>query len=67
MITSGYTLALYCDCKKCKEHGYRYQEKAEYVGETFSECAKQAREDGWTISRCKRYCSAPKHGKAVKE
>ncbi len=67
MVTSGYTLALYCDCLKCKENGYWLQEKAEYIGETFSECARDARKDGWTISKCKRYCSAPNHSKAVKE
>lgn len=67
MITSGYTLALLCDCAKCKHDNYYFQEKAEYVGETFAECAKQARQDGWTISRCKRYCSAQNHGQAIKE
>lgn len=67
MITSGYTLDLQCDCAKCKQDDFYYQSKAEYVGETFGECAKQARQDGWTISRCKRYCSAPSHGEAIKE
>lgn len=68
MITSGYTLEVICDCAKCNgADNYHVIERAEYMGQTYSECAAQARQDGWTLSRCKRYCSAPNHGKAIKE
>lgn len=68
MITSGYTMELICDCRRCKSTDNPYEiARTEYAGESYSECAKQAREDGWTLSRNRAYCSAPKHRKAEKE
>ncbi|WJT11032.1 hypothetical protein [Vibrio harveyi] len=67
MIVSGYTMELICDCAKCiSAENHHLIERAEYVGETYSDCAKQAREDGWMLSRDKTHCSAPNHGKVVR-
>ncbi len=67
MLTGGYTLAVCCDCKECNALDFRLKKKDEFVGQTYTECAKLAKNEGWTISSCKRYCSAPEHGEAVKE
>lgn len=66
MIIGGYTLQLLCDCKKCRDNP-NGMERGEYTGETYQDCAKQARNHGWVLSRDKQACSAPGHGKYVKE
>lgn len=68
MITGGYTLNLICDCKACQNSTNSYEiATGEYVGQTYIECAASARKDGWTLSRDRVYCSAPKHGKAQRD
>ncbi len=68
MIVGAYSLDLYCD-NQFNEHNmeiyhYYYTEGSEYhvnksvvphtfVGETFSECVKQARQCGWKVNRSK--------------
>jgi len=63
-ISSGYTIDLYCDCLDCdgRVHvgGKGY---GEYVGETWGDCAKQARSAGWFISSDRSVCIAPGHKK----
>lgn len=59
MVVSGYTLHLYCDCSECTESPV----SSEYTGETYGECAAQARADGWHISRDRGRCTAPGHKK----
>jgi len=63
-VSSGYTVDLYCDCLDCDgrvyEGGKGY---GEYTGETWAECAKKARADGWFISRDRVVCIAPGHKK----
>lgn len=61
MLVAGYTMDLYCrhsETRTCRDprspggsascgdsNGW------EYVGQTFSECAKQARAEGWRFNR----------------
>lgn len=64
MIVSGYSLELYCDCADCTQYRspqYSTSYPKIYAGETYAECAKEARKDGWYISRDKLKCIAPGH------
>lgn len=64
MVTAGYTLDLICDCSKCRTTQNHYEiATGEYTGDTYSECARQAKKEGWRISKDKIYCSAPNHEK----
>lgn len=68
MITSGYTMELNCDCDKCKSTDNHHNiARGEFVGESYAECAKQARAEGWVLSRDKVYCSAPNHSKFARD
>lgn len=60
---SGYSLDLYC--RKCC--GPMNLRPSTYFGETFSECAKQARQDGWKIYTRARTALCPKCGKAARK
>ena len=51
MIVGGYTLDLYCDEKDCKHEYDPRWHPVQYVGELGSRCRKQARQDGWLLSR----------------
>lgn len=68
MITSGYNITLYCDNEySCLfyllyNEGYHEVEQNEYDGETFAKCARQARIDGWKISKDKTKCYCPECG-----
>lgn len=63
MIVGCYTLDLYCDSydggppfRDSVVH--KYQEfPHQYTGETRFECIKQARKDGWLISKKHQLCS----------
>lgn len=57
----GYSLHLYCD----HENGsHRFREfPHEYDGETFSECARAAKKDGWKINRNERTATCPRCAK----
>jgi hypothetical protein len=57
MIVSGYSIDLYCDCVDC--FNSPSQKEATYHGETYGECAKKARHDGWRLSRDRRYALSP--------
>ena len=46
---SGYTLDLYCDHHN-DDHGFNAGPTT-YFGETFAECAKQARKEGWVLHK----------------
>lgn len=67
MVTSGYTLDLYCDCSECKACSWSMQSyhpkcgHMTYTGETWGECASEARKDGWQIGRDRITCYAPGH------
>ena len=54
MIVGGYSMDLYCDKAGCN-NGHRGSNMGEvqYVGETRSECVREARRDGWRFSRSK--------------
>ena len=51
-----YSLDLYCDGK---DHGFQAV-CGEYTGETFAECAKAARKDGWVIRTADRTATCPR-------
>lgn len=59
MLYAGcYSLDLYCD-RESAEH--RFQEfPHQYTGETFGECAREARRDGWIIRTRLRTATCPK-------
>lgn len=67
MVVSGYSMDLYCDCVKCEE--YRSNPDvtttsegfAEYGGETFKGCLRNAKADGWRFSDNNTQCYAPGH------
>lgn len=67
MISSGYTMDLYCECSECKSCSWSMQEYhprcgyKQYIGETWAECARQARAAGWYIGRDRQTCYAPGH------
>ena len=57
MMAAGYSLDLYCDSDA--KHTYEENKKwspAQYFGETFAGCARQARRDGWLISKKRQLC-----------
>ncbi|AEW24253.1 hypothetical protein [Salmonella phage vB_SenAc-pSK20] len=67
MITAGYTVDLYCECVECKSCNWAWEEHhprcgmKSYAGESWGDCARQARADGWMICRDKQTCFAPGH------
>nr|DAG80665.1 MAG TPA: hypothetical protein [Caudoviricetes sp.] len=61
MVAAGYAVHLYCDCDECNSKQWRMPCSGEYTGETWSECARQARSDGWSISKDRTRCYAPGH------
>lgn len=63
MVVYGYTLHLYCDCALCegRQNVNGSEGAAEYTGETYGECAAQAKAEGWKISRDRGSCTAPGH------
>lgn len=71
MIVGGYSLNLYCDNVNFhnSQHlsiwggNYHFRDGSilanEFVGETFSECARHARKYGWKIDRKQGICVCP--------
>lgn len=57
-----YSLDLYCDSK---EHGFSLV-MGDYTGETFGECARSARKDGWVIRTAMRTATCPRCSKKLK-
>lgn len=55
---SGYSLDLYCDHVNDR-HGFD-EFPHNFTGETFSECAKEARKRGWVFHTSKRTATCPK-------
>lgn len=55
---SGYSLDLYCD-RPNSDHGFN-EFPHQFNGETFSECAKEARKAGWRFHRKTRTATCPK-------
>lgn len=47
MITSGYSMELICDCLSCSTNDN--PQRVMFIGENYSECAKQARNAGWSL------------------
>lgn len=66
---SGYTLDLYCDTANEEGHDYGSTQgtaHAAFTGETFAECAREARRAGWVIHRKTRTATCPKCSKSGK-
>lgn len=60
---SGYSLDLYCDRESSKHRHAEFPHG--FVGETFGECAREARQNGWIIRTDARTATCPKcSGKA---
>lgn len=57
VIASGYTIHLYCDNENIK-HAYN-RGFGEYEGETWNECVKQAKTEGWNVIKKTRVCYCP--------
>jgi len=60
VIAANYTAHLYCDCEECAARWWAMAH-AEFVGESWSQCAKEARSEGWRISANRERCYAPGH------
>lgn len=77
MIAARYSLHLYCE--NTEFHGYMLNTPfhigssnggfGEYDGETYGECVRQARRDGWVVShdRTRAYCPHCKKPRAGEE
>ena len=52
-ISASYTMHLYCDCCQCTNGKYQTPDFGEYIGTSWAGCAKEARKDGWRISKDK--------------
>lgn len=60
---SGYTLDLYCDHQN---DNHRFNEFPwQYTGETFAECARAAKRNGWKLHHKLRTATCPKCTKAL--
>jgi hypothetical protein len=55
----GYLLSLYCDHDGGGLHRFSEFPHA-YTGETFGECARQARQDGWIVHTVTETGTCPK-------
>ncbi len=60
-IAASYTMHLYCDCRQCTNGKYQTPDFGEYIGTSWAGCAKEARKDGWRISKDKTRAFAPGH------
>ncbi|WP_276642935.1 hypothetical protein [Siccibacter turicensis] len=61
MIAANYTVHMYCDCDECTGKQWGSPDFGEYVGNSWSQCAKEARANGWRISKDRQHCYAPGH------
>jgi hypothetical protein len=61
MIAANYTAHFYCDCENCNCRPFQAPESGEYVGNSWSQVAKEARKDGWRISKNRERAYAPGH------
>lgn len=71
MISSGYSLHLYCDIKGCpnsqaKGSGDNFAPPGEFSDEDRSVCYKQARRAGWLVNHRYRTTVCPTCAKAGK-
>lgn len=59
---SGYSLDLYCDQPnqgEATKHSWFETYRETFVGETFADCARQAKKTGWKIHRKTRTATCP--------
>ncbi|EAM5648701.1 hypothetical protein FJ537_03730 [Salmonella enterica] len=61
MIAANYTVNLYFDCDECSGKQWGSPDFAEYIGNSWSGCAKEARSHGWRISKDRTRAFAPGH------
>lgn len=59
-IAASYTMHLYCDCLQCTDGKYKSPDFGEYRYVMGWLC-KEARKDGWRISKDKTRAFAPGH------
>lgn len=67
MIASGYSVDLYCDITDGFAHTRFNGGQGQFYGETWQDCAKQAKAEGWLISRDRQRCVCPACAKAGKK
>lgn len=60
---SGYSTHFYCDHEHSSLDRVDGLHCFEGFGETFADCARQARRAGWTIRTATRTATCPKHAK----
>lgn len=64
MIAANYTMDLYCCCPICDNpSGWPRPKFAQYIGRSWADVVRQARADGWRISKDKCSAYAPGHTK----
>lgn len=66
MIVGGYTIHLYCDDPRHDAEYILSLGRAEYLdatfnGNTYNDCARQARKKGWILSHNRQSCICPNH------
>jgi hypothetical protein len=55
MIVSGYSMDLYCDTPPSDKRRHKRETfMHQFTGETYGDCAKQARRTGWRLTRDNR-------------
>lgn len=58
MVVGGYTLDLYCDCQSdAHKHG---EFPHQFFGETYSGTSRQAKRQGWKITKDRSKAICPK-------
>ncbi|ECC9586842.1 hypothetical protein DS547_07695 [Salmonella enterica subsp. enterica] len=61
MIAANYTAHFYCDCEECTSRKWGTPDFSEFIGNSWAQCVKQARADGWRVSADRVRCFAPGH------
>ncbi|HHZ4937249.1 TPA: hypothetical protein ACWH67_003381 [Salmonella enterica] len=61
MIAANYTAHFYCDCDGCTSKQWGSPDFGEFIGNSWSQCAREARKSGWRISSDRTRCFAPGH------
>lgn len=61
MIAANYTAHFHCDCDDCTSKQWGSPDFYESIGESWTQCATDARKQGWRISADRTRCYAPGH------
>ena len=62
-VVSGYSIDLFCDCRECNTPRLCGNTPvAQFAGENFRDCLRQAKQAGWVFKERNTVCFAPGHG-----